>query len=85
MEHIPQDDWKESMQEFQRVLKIGGRLVITLDMTIDEANERLYMKLLDHCSLILLGNPHYKVPISLEDRTKRHGHFYETIGLVWQA
>lgn len=85
MEHIPKEEWNKCIQEFERVLKMSGRLVITLDMTLDEANERLYMKLIDYSSLTLIGNPHYKVPISKEDRIKRHGHFYETIGLVWQA
>jgi len=85
MEHIPKDEWKVCMAEFERVLKKGGHLVITLDMTIDESNERLYMRLINYSSLKLIGDPHYEVPISREDRVKRHGHLYETIGLVWQA
>ncbi len=86
MEHIPQEDWKKCIQEFERVLKPGGRLIITLDMDLEEANNRLYLKLVDYCTLPLIGDPYYDVPISQEDREKRNGgHFYETIGLVWQA
>lgn len=82
LEHIPQTDWKKCVQEFERVLKPGGRLIITLDMNLDQANDRLYSKLVNYCSLKLVGDPRYAVPISQENRVRRHGHFYETIGLV---
>ncbi len=85
MEHIPQRDWKKCIQEFERVLKPGGRLIITLDMNINEANNRLYSKLIDYCKLKLVGNPNYEVPIKDEARKRRHRHFYETMGLVWEA
>lgn len=86
MEHIPQEDWKKCIQEFERVLKPGGRLIITIDMEFGQANNRLYLKLVDYCTLTLVGNPDYKVPISQEDKEKRHpGKYYETIGLVWEA
>ncbi len=86
MEHIPQDDWKKCIQQFVRILRPGGRLIITLDMGVGQANDRLYLKLLDCCSLTLVGDPHYEVPIGHEDKEKRHpGISYETIGLVWQA
>lgn len=85
IEHIPEKDWKKCIQEFERVLKPKGRLVITIDMEIGQANHRLYLKLVDYCTLSLIGNPNYNVPISQEDRIKRHGHLYEIIGLVWEA
>lgn len=85
IEHIPHQDWKNCIMEFERVLRPRGRLIITLDMDIRQANDRLYSKLVEYCSLKLIGDPRYDVPISDEDRARRHGHFYETIGLVWQA
>jgi SAM-dependent methyltransferase len=84
IEHIPHDLWPACMREFARVLKPGGRLVITMDMETDEANERLYMKLIEASTLTLLGNPHYKVPIDPADAQRRHPrNWYETLGLVW--
>ncbi len=86
MEHIPQEDWKNCMQEFQRILKPGGRLIMTMDMGVGQANNYLYLKLVKCCTLSLVVNPNYEVPISEEDKEKRHpGHSYETIGLVWEA
>ena len=74
------------MQEFQRLLEPGGRLIMTMDMGVGQANNRLYLKLVNCCTLRLVGNPHYEVPISEEDKEKRHpGHSYETISLVWEA
>ncbi|MBI4169996.1 MAG: class I SAM-dependent methyltransferase [Acidobacteria bacterium] len=85
MEHIPADLWGGCMAEFQRVLKPGGRLVLTLDMTTPQANERLYLRLVRSCPLRLIGDPGYQVPIDADDQRRRHpGHGYETIGLVWQ-
>lgn len=87
MEHIPVENWNQCMKEFERVLKQpGGRLIITLDMGTPNANNRQYMELVNSCSLELIGDPHYSVPISREDKEARHpGHTYETIGLVWQG
>ena len=85
IEHIPVNKWEICMREFERILKPGGRLIITLDMSINEANNRLYSKLIDCCALKLIGNPNYEVPIKDEDRKRRHGHLYETVGLVWEA
>jgi SAM-dependent methyltransferase len=85
MEHIPRDIWVNCIREFERVLKPGGRLVITLDMETSEANDRLYRKLVDSCSLSLLGNPDYETPLRTDDQQRRHpGQGYETIGLVWR-
>jgi len=85
IEHVPQDLWAGCMREFQRVLRPGGRLVITQDMTSEEAEGRLYLRLVESCSLRLLGDPGYPVPMGPEDRLLRHpGQGYETIGLVWQ-
>jgi SAM-dependent methyltransferase len=84
IEHVPQDLWNGCMGEFQRVLKPGGRLVITQDMTPEEADRRLYRRLLEACPLELLGDPDYPVPMSAGDQQARHpGQNYETIGLVW--
>jgi len=66
-------------------LKPGGRLIITLDMSASDANNHQYLKLVNSCSLKLVGEPHYSVPISQEDKKDRHGHTYETIGLIWQG
>jgi len=85
MEHIPRAAWKGCMREFERVLKPGGRLVITLDMTPEEADDRVYGELLAHCTLALLGDPRYDVPIGKESKAARHpGHGYETLGMVWE-
>ena len=85
LEHVPRGLWKGCMREFERVLKPGGRLVITLDMTPGEADERLYLDLVNSCSLGLIGDPRYDVPISPESKHERHpGNGYETVGLVWE-
>lgn len=86
MEHIPVEFWEQCIKEFERVLKPGGRLIITLDMGTPNADDRIYLKLVDCCSLSLVGNPYYNTPISQMDKLTRHpGHTYETIGLVWQG
>jgi ubiquinone/menaquinone biosynthesis C-methylase UbiE len=86
MEHIPVKLWDQCIKEFERVLKPGGRLIITLDMSTPNADNRLYLKLVDCCSLRLIGEPYYDVPISQADKQVRHPrHTYETIGLVWQG
>jgi 2-polyprenyl-3-methyl-5-hydroxy-6-metoxy-1,4-benzoquinol methylase len=84
MEHIPLESWGGCMREFERVLRPGGRLVITLDMTTPEADERRYLRLVESCTLQLIGDPHYEVPLHAEEQSRRHpGHGYETIGLLW--
>lgn len=86
MEHIPEELWQECMQEYVRVLRPGGRLVITFDMSTPQADESQYLKLVEYCPLKLVGDPRYKSPITPEDKALRHpGHTFETIGLVWQA
>jgi len=85
IEHIPQGLWTRCMREFQRVLRPGGRLVVTQDMTPEEANRQIYLNLVECCSLTLVGSPRYDVPMDREDQRIRHpGQNYETIGLVWQ-
>jgi|GEM_PF-2038330 len=85
IEHIPRELWAGCVKEFERVLRPGGRLVITQDMTTEEANEEVYRRLIDACSLRLLVDPRYPVPLAREDQQRRHpGQGYETIGLVWQ-
>jgi len=85
MEHIPHRLWPGCMREFQRVLAPGGRLVITLDMTPEQADQRVYLELVKHCDLTLMGEPRYDVPIGADSKRTRHpGHGYETIGLVWE-
>ena len=86
MEHIPRELWPACMREFQRVLKPGGHLIITLDMETEDANQRLYNRLIEACSLTLAGDPHYEIPLSVEEQQRRHpGQWYETIGLVWNS
>ena len=85
MEHIPTALWPACMGEFGRVLRPGGRLIITLDMTTPEANRRLYRRLVEETDLQLIGEPDYEVPLRSEEQQLRHpGHGYETIGLVWR-
>ncbi|MBI2910199.1 MAG: class I SAM-dependent methyltransferase [Chloroflexi bacterium] len=86
MEHIPRHLWRRCMEEFERVLKPGGRLILTLDMGTVGANDREYLSLVDSCSLKLLGDLPYETPISPEDKELRHpGYSHETLGLVWQG
>ena len=86
MEHIPRPLWKGCIREFERVLRPGGRLVITLDMTPEQADERVYLDLVRASTLRLLGDPRYDVPITPADKGTRHpGHGYETVGLVWES
>jgi acyl-CoA synthetase (AMP-forming)/AMP-acid ligase II/thioesterase domain-containing protein/acyl carrier protein/2-polyprenyl-3-methyl-5-hydroxy-6-metoxy-1,4-benzoquinol methylase len=85
MEHIPVHEWIHCMTEMSRVLSDGGRLVLTLTMRTDQANERWYEKLLGHPSLRLLGCVDYGTPIAPEDAQARHsGQAFETLGLVWE-
>ena len=85
IEHVTHDLWPACMREFERVLKPGGRLVITLDMETDEANARLYRKLVEASSLTLLGAPDYKTPLDPIESQQRHPrNYYETLGLVWR-
>jgi SAM-dependent methyltransferase len=84
IEHIPRDLWPACMREFARVLRPGGRLVMTMDMETEEADVRLYMRLVDSCPLTLLGDPHYPAPVDRAEAQRRHpGNWYETLGLVW--
>jgi len=86
MEHISLKSWKMCIKEFERVLKPEGRIIVTLDMSATKANQRQYIRLVEYCSLKLVGDPHYEVPISTKDKNMRHpGHVYETMGLVWQG
>jgi SAM-dependent methyltransferase len=85
IEHIPRELWAGCMTEFQRVLRPGGRLIVTQDMNPEEAERRLHRLLLESCSLELLGDPDYTVPMSPGEQQLRHpGQNYETIGLVWR-
>lgn len=85
IEHVPHDLWPASMRELARVVRPGGRLVMTMDMETHEANARLYRRLLDACPLYCVGNPSYPVPIDPAEAQERHpGNWYETIGLVWR-
>ena len=83
MEHIPVEEWDVCMAQIARVLRPGGRLVITLDMTTPEADNRHYQLLCNRQDLRLLNEPEYEVPISSEDKQRRHpGYTYEVVGLV---
>lgn len=84
IEHVPRDLWPSCMREMARVLKPGGRLVMTMDMETGEADARLYMRLVEACPLRLLGDPHYAAPLDREEAQRRHpGNWYETLGMVW--
>ncbi|MFQ5877856.1 MAG: methyltransferase domain-containing protein [Acidobacteriota bacterium] len=85
IEHIPRHLWASCMREFERVVRPGGRLILTLDMETSDANDRLYARLIDACTLRLLGDPHFEVPLEPEEQQRRHpGQWYETIGLAWE-
>lgn len=85
VEHIPKAEWSLCILQLARVVKPGGRLVLTLDMSTPDANARVYERLIKACPLDLVGNVDYPVPIPDEDKRLRHpGHTYETIGLVWR-
>jgi len=85
IEHIPQSEWSLCMEQLARVVRPGGRLVITLDMSAPDANACVYKRLIAASPLDLIGNVDYTVPIPDGDKRLRHpGHGYETIGLVWQ-
>jgi SAM-dependent methyltransferase len=84
IEHVPRDLWAACMREMARVLKPGGRLVMTMDMETEEADARLYMRLVEACPLALQGDPHYTAPIDRDEAQRRHpGNWYETLGMVW--
>ena len=84
IEHIPHALWPACVREFERVLRPGGRLVITMDMETHEADARLPLRLVEACSLHQLGDPRYPVPIDPDEAQRRHpGNWYETMGLVW--
>jgi SAM-dependent methyltransferase len=85
IEHIPHDLWPACVREFERVLRAGGRLVITMDMETHEADARLPMRLVEASTLRLMGDPRYPVPLDPGEAQRRHpGNWYETMGLVWE-
>jgi SAM-dependent methyltransferase len=85
IEHIPHDLWPACVREFERVLRPGGRLVITMDMETHEADARLPLRLVEACTLRLVGDPRYAVPLDPAEAQRRHpGNWYETMGLVWE-
>ena len=84
VEHIPRSEWDICMEQLARVVSPGGRLVLTIDMSASDANAHVYKRLIAACPLDLIGNVDYPVPIPDEDKRLRHGHTYETVGLVWQ-
>jgi SAM-dependent methyltransferase len=84
MEHIPETEWSFSMNQLARVVKHGGKLILTFDMSTPYADARAYERLITACPLNLVGSVEYEVPIPDEDKRLRHpGHTYETVGLVW--
>jgi len=84
MEHIPKSEWPLCIKQLAKVVRHGGRLLLTLDMSTPDANERVHEHLITACPLNFVNNIDYPVPIPDEDKELRHtGHTYETIGLVW--
>ena len=85
MEHIPVNEWPHCMAEMSRVLADRGRLVLTITMRTDQANERWYEKLLAQPYLSLIGCIDYTTPIKWDDAQTRHpGQAFETLGLAWE-
>ena len=84
IEHVPRELWAPMMREMARVVRPGGRLVMTMDLETSEADARLYQKLIDACPLRLVSVPQFAVPIDPDEAQRRHpGNWYETLGLVW--
>lgn len=85
MEHIPAEEWGMGLSEMARVLRPGGRLLMTLDMTTPQADNCHYKHLCQRRELRLLNKVDYIVPISNEDKQRRHpGYSYEVLGLAWE-
>ncbi len=72
VEHIPRELWPASMRELQRLLKLDGILITTLDMETADANQLLESRLIEIFSLTLVGDPHDGVPLSVEEQRSRH-------------
>jgi len=79
MEHIPRSDWSTCIEELARVLRRGGRLIITLDMSSRGSYAyRTIIKYSTYTGLQSLGKVDHSVPSDL-----RHPDWtYETVGLV---
>lgn len=85
LEHIPLEEWGACMTQLARVLRPGGRLLVTLDMSTPQADSRHYQHLCGKGNLRPLNQVEYDVPISQQDKQRRHpGWTYETLGQVWE-
>lgn len=75
IEHISIDDRPQAMREMARVLKSGGRLVVTMDLPPDDPYAA--DSLVRASGLEPVGSLDYSV-----SRSIRHGHTYEVGGLI---
>ncbi len=63
IEHIPRSQWHTCMQELLRVVRPGGKLLVTLDM--DSTDTRGYEDIIKHSDADLLGEIDHSVPSSI--------------------
>jgi 2-polyprenyl-3-methyl-5-hydroxy-6-metoxy-1,4-benzoquinol methylase len=75
IEHLALEERGQAMSEMARVLKPGGRLLVTVDLPPDDS--RAAEGIVEASGLQLLGSLDYSVSRSL-----RHGHTYEVGGLA---
>ena len=75
LEHLPPRDRLKAVAEMARVLKPGGRLIVTMDLPRDEPHAA--DSIVEASGLCLLGGLDHSI-----DRSLRHGHTYEIGGLV---
>lgn len=75
LEHIPEELQPQAMREMARVLKPGGRLVMTMDLYRDDP--QAWDRVVQASGLQLRGELDYSM-----SRAIRHNHTYEVAGLI---